>query len=78
MTKIIVGVGLVQLTVIPGKLKNLADYLAGAFGPSGTPGVPAVPSALVMTIIFYFAIFGFLLGYLWARIYLMEEFQELG
>jgi hypothetical protein len=22
--------------------------------------------------------FGFLLGYLWARIYLMEEFQELG
>jgi hypothetical protein len=72
LTKIIVGVGLVQLTVIPGKLRSLADYLATAFG------TPAVPSALVMTIIFYFGIFGFLLGYLWARLYLMGEFEELG
>jgi hypothetical protein len=71
LTKIIVGVGLVQLTVIPGKLRSLADYLATAFG------TPAVPSALVMTIIFYFGIFGFLLGYLWARIYLKGEFEEM-
>lgn len=71
LTKIIVGVGLVQLTVIPGKLRSLADYLATAFGNQ------AVPSALVMTIICYFGIFGFLLGYLWARIYLMREFSEV-
>lgn len=45
LTKIIVGVGLVQLTVIPGKLRGLADYLATAFGAQ------TVPSAMVITII---------------------------
>jgi len=71
LTKIIVGVGLVQLTVIPGKMRGLSDYLATAFG------APAVPSATVITIICYFGIFGFLLGYLWTRIYLMGEFSRV-
>jgi hypothetical protein len=71
LTKIIVGVGLVQLTKIPGTMKRLADYLSGAFGAA-----PA-PSALVISIIGYFGIFGFLLGYLWARIYLTGEFSRV-
>lgn len=71
LTKIIVGVGLVQLTIIPGKLRSLADYLATGFGAQ------AVPSAIVITIICYFGIFGFLLGYLWTRIYLMSEFSRI-
>jgi len=71
LTKIIVGVGLVQLTVIPGKLRGLADYLATAFGAQ------TVPSAMVITIICYFGIFGFLLGYLWTRLYLMGEFSRV-
>jgi hypothetical protein len=71
LTKIIVGVGLVQLTVIPGKLRNLANYMATAFGAQ------AVPGALVMGIICYFGIFGFLLGYLWTRIYLTGEFSRI-
>ena len=71
LTKIIVGVGLVQLTVIPGKLKSLADYLATAFVAQ------AVPGAMVMAIICYFGIFGFLLGYLWTRIYLTGEFSRI-
>jgi|ERR1041385_2758498 hypothetical protein len=71
LTKIIVGVGLVQLTVIPGRLRSLAEYLATGFG------APAVPSAIVITIICYFGIFGFLLGYLWTRIYLMGEFSRV-
>ena len=71
LTKIIVGVGLVQLTVIPGRLKALADYLALSFGAQ------AVPGATVTAIICYFAIFGFLLGYLWTRIYLMGEFSRV-
>ena len=70
LTKIIVGVGLVQLTTIPGKLRNLADYFATAFG------APVVPGSVVLAILGYFGIFGFLLGYLWARIYLMKEFSE--
>ena len=71
LTKIIVGVGLVQLATIPGKLRGLADYLSGAFA------TPAVPGALIVSIISYFGIFGFLLGYLWARIYLTGEFSRV-
>ncbi len=79
LTKIIVGVGLVQLTKIPPALRSLADYLSSGFGTQTAPNVgPLVPSAVVMTIICYFGIFGFLLGYLWARIYLMKEFSEDG
>jgi MFS family permease len=66
LTKMIVGVGLYQLSKLPGKLKLLADYFA-ALGP---------PSPLVLAILGYFGIFGFLLGYLWARIYLTKEFED--
>ena len=66
LTKMIVGVGLYQLSKIPGKLKLLADYFSAA-GP---------PSPVVLAILAYFGIFGFLLGYLWARIYLTKEFEE--
>jgi hypothetical protein len=68
LTKMIVGVGLYQLSKLPGKLKLLADYFA-TVGP---------PSPLVLAILGYFGIFGFLLGYLWARIYLTKEFEESG
>lgn len=70
LTKMIVGVGLYQLSTIPGKLRSLAGYFANA---SGAP-----PAPLVMAILGYFGIFGFLLGYLWARIYLAEEFGRDG
>ncbi len=70
LTKMIVGVGLYQLSTLPGKLKSLAGYFSTAFGP------PAAPPALVMAILGYFGIFGFLLGYLWARIYLTKEFDQ--
>jgi hypothetical protein len=33
LTKMIVGVGLYQLSTLPGKLKSLASYFATAFGP---------------------------------------------
>ena len=72
LTKMIVGVGLYQLSTFPGKLKSLADYFATAFG------APAAPPSLVMAILGYFGIFGFLLGYLWARIYLAREFAQDG
>lgn len=70
LTKMIVGVGLFELSKIPGKLRSLGEYMAYAFGAD------AVPSALVIAIICYFTIFGFLLGYLWATIYLLKEFTE--
>lgn len=70
LTKMIVGVGLFELSKIPGKLRSLGEYMAYAFGAD------AVPSALVIAIICYFTIFGFLLGYLWATIYLLKEFTD--
>ena len=70
LTKMIVGVGLYQLSTLPGKLNSLANYFATAFG------TPVAPAALVMAILGYFGIFGFLLGYLWARIYLPKEFDQ--
>ncbi len=70
LTKMIVGVGLYQLSTLPPKLKALAGYFATAFTPPG-PG-----PALVLAILGYFAVFGFLLGYLWARIYLPKEFGD--
>ena len=72
LTKMIVGVGLYQLSTLPGKLKSLAGYFSTAFG------TPAAPPALIMAILGYFGIFGFLLGYLWARIYLTKEFEQDG
>jgi hypothetical protein len=72
LTKMIVGVGLYQLSTLPGKLKSLAGYFSTAFGAQATP------PALVMAILGYFGIFGFLLGYLWARIYLTKEFEPDG
>lgn len=71
LTKIIVGVGLIQLATFPGKLKALAGYFAAAINS------PNVSSSLVLAILGYFAIFGFLLGYLWARIYLTGEFTRV-
>jgi hypothetical protein len=72
LTKIIVGVGLVQLTTLPGHLMSMGDYLADAFG---TP--EPVPASVVNLILAYFAIFSFLLGYLWTRIYLAPEFSKV-
>src|SRR6267154_1146153 len=46
LTKIIVGVGLVQLATIPGKLRSLAGYFATAYGVTAS-GEPVAHGALV-------------------------------
>ncbi|HKB41777.1 MAG TPA: hypothetical protein VKD72_35455, partial [Gemmataceae bacterium] len=70
LTKIIVGVGLVQLTSLPEKSLELGSFLATAFGRT------TVPSAIILVILYYFGIFAFLLGYLWTRISLTTEFSR--
>jgi len=70
LTKIIVGVGLVQIKSMPGELMRLAKYLAS--GMTDRPGA----ESLVATIIVFFAICGFVFGFLWARIYLRRWFKE--
>jgi hypothetical protein len=70
LTKIIVGLGLAQLFQAPTALMSLNEYLANAFGEQ------AVPPSVVGLILAYFSIGGFLISYLWTRIYLTGEFTR--
>ena len=62
LTKMLVGVGLVEVKTIPGQLKRLAEYIATGLG-SGK-GADAFASVTLI----YFSICGFLFGFLWARL----------
>ncbi len=70
LTKILVGVGLVQLEKLPRKLQDITIYAASAFG------TPPPPEGLVAAILCYFSIIGFLSGYLWTRLFLTSEFSK--
>ena len=70
LTKILVGVGLVEVKTIPGELITLAGILAKGLGG----GEQAVPFAL--TLIIYNSVCGFGFGFLWARLYLPKWFQQ--
>ena len=64
ITKIIVGVSLVQLNQISGGIIELGHTLSKGLGDNPTSFVFSIS-----TLIFYF-VGGFFLGYLWSRIYL--------
>ena len=73
LTKIIVGVGLTKLTQIPGYMQHLGVYLGEALG--GT----RIGEVAVESIVIYFLICGFLLSYLWTRLYfgrMLEDAEE--
>ena len=61
LTKILVGVSLTQISTIPSKLTRLGDYLKPSLGGNAT---------LAVGLSMYFALCGFLIGFLWTRIYL--------
>lgn len=67
LTKILVGVGLTQLTTLPARLLGFGTYFGPLLGPGDNQGV-AVAAAL------FFGIGGFLSGYIWTRLYLGREF----
>lgn len=62
LTKILVGLGLVQLGAVAGGVDNLASSVVPALGDA--PGA----HTLAVSILVYSAANGFLLGYLWTRI----------
>lgn len=72
LTKILVGAGLVQLGALQGRLAEIGDTTAAAMGSAA-----AGNSVVAQCIVLYFGICGFLLGYLWTRIYLTSEFSQL-
>lgn len=64
LTKILVGVGLVEMQQAPYTLHRLVLYL--------TPGLGQGPQAeaFVTAVLIFFSVSGFLFGFLWARLYL--------
>jgi hypothetical protein len=69
LTKMLVGVGLVQLTAIPGYIRRIAIYWESSIGKS-------FPAAYVAALIIFFLSTGFLMGYLWTRLALIGDFIE--
>jgi hypothetical protein len=69
LTKILVGLGLVQVGKISHAIGTLSSSLAPGLG--GGEGAKALATALIL----YSAIDGFLVGYLWARIVLSKRLR---
>jgi hypothetical protein len=70
LTKILVGVGLTQINVIPEKLGLISGLVAK--GLSDTDESRVFASAIIL----FFIISGFLFGYLWTRLFLPNAFKQ--
>lgn len=70
LTKIIVGVGLTKLTFIPSYIKSMGEYIGQSLGGKIWGQVAAD------SIVIYFAISGFLLAYLWTRLYFAKMLED--
>jgi hypothetical protein len=75
LTKIIVGLGLVQLRKVPEYLGRASEWMAQSF--TAAPGVQTTQIASVSTsVILLYSIVGFLAGYLITRLYLSGAFRR--
>ncbi len=70
LTKILVGVGLTQLAAIPSTLQKFADFIAPGLGNFSNSRLFAV------ALLIYFLICGFLIAYLWTRLYMAGAFRQ--
>ncbi len=70
LTKIIVGLGLVEIRSIPGFLKAIGDYIQNQTGVEGSIQIFSVSS------IIYFSVFGFYYGYNYTRLFLSGKIKE--
>jgi CheY-like chemotaxis protein len=70
LTKIIVGVGLIELRRLPELLTGLSDVFSKGMG--GADQTKTFSSAVIV----YFFVIGFVIGYLMTRIYLAQAFSR--
>jgi hypothetical protein len=70
LTKIIVGVGLTKLTSIPYYIQSMGSYVGKSIGGDVWGEVAAE------SIVVYFSICGFLLAYLWTRLYFARMLED--
>jgi hypothetical protein len=68
LTKMLVGVGLIEIKAIPDKLKGIASYVAKGLGNEEQTSVFA------LLLLIFFSVCGFVFGFLWARLYLKRWF----
>jgi len=68
LTKILVGAGLTQITVIPGSIQNVAEYASKGMGNSTS-------SIYAGSILIFFFVTGFLYGFLWTRLILPKAMK---
>jgi hypothetical protein len=67
LTKIVVGIGLVELRKLPELLYNLAAVIAGDKGKTDIP--------FILAVILYFCVIGFMSGYLTTRMFFQRAFR---
>jgi len=72
LTKILVGLGLVNLQKIPDQISRLVDILASGLQPAD----PANQKGFALALIVCFLILGFLYGYLYTRLFLAGAFAR--
>lgn len=75
LTKIIVGLGLVQLQQMPGFLKSISLWAAASLPLAKETSIGQV-AAFATAFLVYFVITGFLAGYLLTRLYLAGAFRR--
>ncbi len=75
LTKIIVGLGLIHLSRAPVYLREAGAYVGEGLKPATAGGGPA-PAQFAVGLILYFALLGFMAGYLITRLCLGPAFRE--
>lgn len=74
LTKIIVGLGLVELKSIPSRVQQASEYIATKIASS--PEQVGAATSLASSILIYFPIVGFIGSYLITRMYLANEIRN--
>jgi hypothetical protein len=70
LTKILVGISLVQINSFPGLLIRYANFISPGIGNYNSSKVFAI------TILFFYLTCGFLIGYLWTRLYFAGALRQ--
>lgn len=78
LTKILVGVGLVELNKIPGNLWRMSVALSPGLRSVDTCVYESGSTACCVAILLFFFGLGFLFGYLWTRLYFQKALSDLG
>jgi tetratricopeptide (TPR) repeat protein len=76
LTKIIVGVGLVELKFIPAKLGKLSLYLGQGLEGNGKSAVVISGQSAGLAILVFYSTVGFLMGYVWTRLYFSRDLED--